>query len=99
THRDLHSFPTRRSSGLKPTLLSPVAIQREQVIAGDVGNVVGAGAVVPFAVIANVAGAFFHAAAEQGFADAANVAPFVRTFLGGRSEEHTSELQSRSDLV
>src|SRR6267378_4218254 len=58
-HRDLHSFPTRRSSDL--TLLAPGARRNE------------GGGMAQF---------------RQGYAQT-NV----------RSEEHTSELQSRRDLV
>src|SRR5206468_11731825 len=62
-HRDLHSFPTRRSSDLAP----PSAIPRLEVLVRDPGS-------------------------EHG--------PRLRVHIDRlRSEEHTSELQSRSDLV
>src|SRR5207249_12276022 len=68
-HRDLHSFPTRRSSDLWLTELSRILPElRERypdlpVPAGEVSEARG------------------------------------RLFEGVRSEEHTSELQSRFDLV
>src|SRR5699024_12083581 len=79
-HRDLHSFPTRRSSDLhlrdraavRDLALDPLG---DDLIVGQVAlevAVLGVGALVP---------AGLHGAE------------------GGRSEEHTSELQSRFDLV
>src|SRR5687768_18079265 len=56
-HRDLHSFPTRRSSDLAPTTTSPVSVP------------------------------------TQG------TAPVAEPGAAARSEEHTSELQSRLHLV
>src|SRR5438874_9565780 len=64
-HRDLHSFPTRRSSDL---------------VGGDGAEVAGRRAVVP----SRQAHDPDHEEREDGTT---------------RSEEHTSELQSRRDLV
>src|SRR5690349_23638526 len=62
-HRDLHSFPTRRSSDL-----APISIAR-QLISGDLPG------------------------------DPASTRPGENSRDELRSEEHTSELQSRRDLV
>src|SRR5690606_41765074 len=78
-HRDLHSFPTRRSSDLE--------------------------AIPPFAVGIFIVGFLVF---TMGREETMDVQQYVQTwsdgviwlFLGGfRSEEHTSELQSREKLV
>src|SRR5690606_41582316 len=85
-HRDLHSFPTRRSSdlGVAGGLIQPDA-------AGCEGGVELAGAK-----------SHAHVAAAVGFvqsdsAKAVLVEELRYCFI--RSEEHTSELQSRENLV
>src|SRR5699024_12279275 len=74
-HRDLHSFPTRRSSDLRlPDLLRPAsssAVPRQRNPLPD----------------------FF------SFRNLRSGNPVLSFPLQKRSEEHTSELQSRFDLV
>src|SRR5688572_30978454 len=87
-HRDLHSFPTRRSSDLRPTeegeMHNPLRSERD-VFRAVVVIGVGAGAVIALALLTRPAFGAVLLAAEVG--------------LGIRSEEHTSELQSQSNLV
>src|SRR5205809_5497008 len=73
-HRDLHSFPTRRSSDLA---WDPVSGVRS-----------GGPGTLERPLVVRVGGA-----GPQGGAPAADAPPC------GRSEEHTSELQSRLHLV
>src|SRR5206468_11332370 len=93
THRYRHSFPTRRSSDLKLPDGSPnplftiggVNIPRAPGV--NAGNT----AVIPNSDVdlsGCLAKTFFSPATDTTAGD-----------LGFRSEEHTSELQSRSDLV
>src|SRR5207302_11288319 len=83
-HRDLHSFPTRRSSDLDPRCpgSTPALLERhrESAVAGTPGL------------------------QRQGFQQ--RLGPRLRQRCHrpardsvGRSEEHTSELQSRENLV
>src|SRR5687768_18223349 len=86
SHRDLHSFPTRRSSDLVPQALAVGVAQVRQVQ--------GAPGQAP-----QVAGALV-ACEELGGAIIVGVG--AREAAGTvvvRSEEHTSELQSRLHLV
>src|SRR5690606_41436052 len=78
-HRDLHSFPTRRSSDLGVPFLLISADPRSGGM-GDIGVVSSADA---FSQQWNPAKYAF-SLSKQGV---------------GRSEEHTSELQSRENLV
>src|SRR5206468_13005281 len=86
--RDLHSFPTRRSSDLKVDevwTLSP----------GEAGELEPAldpaSPLLASPVDARRIRDLSATETERSFAP--------RDLLAGRSEEHTSELQSRSDLV
>src|SRR5690606_41599591 len=84
-HLDLHSFPTRRSSDLSAAYpINPV------VETPLVGGVVGTSGVV------GITGAGASGTVVLGFPPVVYVyfLPFFR-----RSEEHTSELQSRENLV
>src|SRR5207249_8767062 len=72
THRDLHSFPTRRSSDLIPR-----AGRRAATRAARSGS----------------------ARAPSGGRAPSDRGDGTRPGAPGRSEEHTSELQSRFDLV
>src|SRR5439155_25585840 len=98
-HRDLHSFPTRRSSDL-PTfgrLLSEALSPQQAVIrqvplssAKRLDCARLAGALAPpgtFACLPPKSGSKLHALQT------------LRAFQKARSEEHTSELQSRGHLV
>src|SRR5205085_8171711 len=80
-HRDLHSFPTRRSSDLDSFRVVRARCARPQAQRGgrvarlfDVGRRLG-----------------------QGLADVAQDTHLLLELM--RSEEHTSELQSQSNLV
>src|SRR5206468_10886651 len=89
-----HSFPTRRSSDLARRLDLEVEQRRDRgaVLVADLRN--------DFVAPIEVVEAIDVAAAEQRAqlpADAREIEPQVRDLI--RSEEHTSELQSRSDLV
>src|SRR5699024_12835197 len=94
THRDLHSFPTRRSSDLNLLLCfvrNDGAPQRSMaaMIGGSLSNVV-LDYVFMFPLGMGIFGAVF----------ATGLAPVISMgILSTRSEEHTSELQSRFDLV
>src|SRR5207249_11636919 len=82
------SSPTRRSSDLAPvTLAGP----------GGAGKTRLAIQVAAELVERFEGGAWFVSLAEVG--DPALVVPVIAQALGVRSEEHTSELQSRFDLV
>src|SRR5207249_11697642 len=87
--RDLHSFPTRRSSDLHVTGDVLTFSQSARVTGQVDGNIRGANNNL---TITGTIGK--------------NVMVFEETFtlepngkIGGRSEEHTSELQSRFELV
>src|SRR5205085_12237620 len=97
-HRDLPSFPTRRSSDLQVTLKQVLVGLGNGVINGFVGAlVVGIytrnlwlGAVLAISMIINMLVA----------ALAGTLIPVALKRLNvDRSEEHTSELQSQSNLV
>src|SRR5699024_12803861 len=86
--RDLHSFPTRRSSDLFLTAAArPDLVDRLVMLEG---HAAGSDDEEDAARL----GRFF-ASWPVPFADVAT----ARSYLGARSEEHTSELQSRFDLV
>src|SRR5690606_42070789 len=85
-HRHLHSFPTRRSSDLPPVVL-------ELVDAAGAGEGVEDGAFGDVVVLEDRS-----ELVEQGLAVPGRVAD-ATTEVGLRSEEHTSELQSRENLV
>src|SRR5207249_10801790 len=92
-HRDLHSFPTRRSSdlGTRTQYLTPLEERLRLIDALGVDRT----------LLIHLSDEFLHLTAEE----------FIRTVLAerlgtvavvaseSRSEEHTSELQSRFDLV
>src|SRR5207253_6681468 len=96
-HRDLHSFPTRRSSDLvargavlrrvkgegddRPRLLQPLSVNAELSLGLNGGGAANCVSAISLDVI--------------------TVAPDEETYEVGisRSEEHTSELQSRGHLV
>src|SRR5206468_12812701 len=94
----LHSFPTRRSSDLPEPLAAAVALTLAFAVPIPVA--------VPIAVVAGLVAALA-GVLPAGVGTARRVARAVAgrwwsrccRRLGGRSEEHTSELQSRSDLV
>src|SRR5205085_12373802 len=81
-HRDLHSFPTRRSSDLRPG---------QQVSGQEVDAPLSAGP----ALLQGPLGQ------HPGGLDELHVVERHQRLQGrvGRSEEHTSELQSQSNLV
>src|SRR5205823_7241100 len=92
SHRDLHSFPTRRSSDLRAVVTSrvprPISVAVGAVAPLPVGA--PAGRIVWYMRSANSARPFLK--------------PLVETFamllaVTSRSEEHTSELQSLAYLV
>src|SRR5690606_40681492 len=95
-HRDLYSFPTRRSSDL-------IALTSTAVFAPVEGTEVESLLVYNTATAGNVTPGFYYwfnnkwerivnqTQLEEAISDI--------TDLQGRSEEHTSELQSRENLV
>src|SRR5690606_40250095 len=82
-HRDLHSFPTRRSSDLTHRLPGPTIRS-------------AGGEKTPKA---RAAMAWAPPIASKPSAPATHAAAMVTAVGRGRSEEHTSELQSRENLV
>src|SRR5690606_41156229 len=80
-HRDLHSFPTRRSSDLTPF---PAQTRT-----------------APVSPALHLSCMQYAAALDPGMEQApwGTVFAFKRTSTLARSEEHTSELQSRENLV
>src|SRR5699024_12340783 len=93
--RRLHSFPTRRSSDLflNSFFLDDLATVRHQVESGDIGTALkqylAADAFIDMADRVDVI-------QQPQVVDAQTAAHRIPK---GRSEEHTSELQSRFDLV
>src|SRR5205823_14130818 len=87
THRDLHSFPTRRSSDLGSPRRSASTLASRAASANTVGSYQAR------AISARARGAV------SGFvsASARSIQPW--TSSESRSEEHTSELQSLAYLV
>src|SRR5688572_31722054 len=79
-HRDLHSFPTRRSSDLAKVKVSPAAGDGKIYFVNGEGNCAVVRAANKFEVLATNS-------------------PNEATLSTPRSEEHTSELQSQSNLV
>src|SRR5438034_2915616 len=76
-HRDLHSFPTRRSSDLSS---SPTQLIKQAGVAAE--------------------GSYHIVFFMPWFPEAMPDGKLARAFVDEwRSEEHTSELQSHSDLV
>src|SRR5206468_13080426 len=83
-HRNLHSFPTRRSSDLpspKNSTNLPTTFSRRRI---SVTVSTRSVAVTP---------------SRKRPVNSKPTTSGVRKYTGWRSEEHTSELQSRSDLV
>src|SRR5207249_9979560 len=94
TLRELPSFPTRRSSDLQPEHLADAKIIGEYFF--QVGARKGRVALL------YIAEQTFFRGQQESFAidlDAAAFQDDADTIYFGRSEEHTSELQSRFDLV
>src|SRR5206468_13066933 len=90
-HLVLHSFPTRRSSDLFDgmtfgSLIDPDSRQKATLHQGQI-----------FALYNHPSG--FSGSIEGYWARQSNVGYFPDEPGDNRSEEHTSELQSRSDLV
>src|SRR5207253_7551373 len=89
THRDLHSFPTRRSSDLKPA----PTVSGFRDVEGEVSKVVEENQRIEME------------SAAQHMVDRLHGTDEPLQFKGKmyegaeRSEEHTSELQSRGHLV
>src|SRR5690606_41581612 len=93
-HRDLPSFPTRRSSDLGQSLA-------EDRVQGEIyDTIVAERTKNPLQFIQKLSDATTYFGAVQakawGFIDVVIGNPVLRS---GRSEEHTSELQSRENLV
>src|SRR5690606_41575331 len=88
-HRDLHSFPTRRSSDLRRLRHHPDA-QRLQTLENDPG--IERGDARPRRAQELEDLVHHHLAADDR-------TPQHTTLSVERSEEHTSELQSRENLV
>src|SRR5205823_8118113 len=96
-HRDLHSFPTRRSSDLVPlTGVVPDVLQTASVPVGG-GVKGGGGGGLPSAGAAQAVAAA-HVSANANLRRSNRRIPALGAALP-RSEEHTSELQSLAYLV
>src|SRR5206468_13018935 len=90
------SFPTRRSSDLgRPIVATATPASRDYVTEGVNGLLVPPGD--PQAMAAAIERLDTHPELLAALAAGARAA--AATFTTERSEEHTSELQSRSDLV
>src|SRR5690606_40835919 len=88
--RDLHSFPTRRSSDLDNTVVTDMDIGHQQIVIAN-----GC-----FAAILYCAAMNSHTFANHIMIANHQARGFALVFqIRGRSEEHTSELQSRENLV
>src|SRR5690554_7690648 len=85
-HRDLHSFPTRRSSDLVTPKAFADLVRFDRFV-----DLAGRAAERGWAALA----------VDAGFYDQSHLIRVFRRFTGltPRSEEHTSELQSRPHLV
>src|SRR5439155_5731873 len=96
-HLALHSFPTRRSSDLKPEHDIVVHLrllwEHRRFL-----SLVGAYAVIASALIAFLIPARYESTARLMPPDDQS-ASGLATAVAARSEEHTSELQSRGHLV
>src|SRR5206468_6126362 len=95
--RYLHSFPTRRSSDLDP-LYKKIDFTNLFTMRGYSGKK------VPFKIHRQGQPMQLEVTLEHRSADDYIIPPYSRDeapqyYILGRSEEHTSELQSRSDLV
>src|SRR5699024_12452713 len=93
-HRHLPSFPTRRSSDLFIPGLVYGRVTKEIRSDKDVANMMSAtmASMGTFIVLSFTAGQFVAFFAESNMG-------LILGVYGARSEEHTSELQSRFDLV
>src|SRR5439155_22440367 len=98
-HRSLPSFPTRRSSDLVAALAGCESMSNPAQQTPDPGNRTAAVESVPGQYIVVL---------QDNVADPATVArdhvnaaggSLLRVYTSARSEEHTSELQSRGHLV
>src|SRR5204863_2468590 len=88
-HQDLHSFPTRRSSDLSD---EKEARRRQESVGEVLGDRLdGGGGDVPLVELGG-------RPADQVIGDGASSRAHISA-VEVRSEEHTSELQSRRDLV
>src|SRR5690606_41685306 len=91
TLHDLHPFPTRRSSDL-------VVMTTAAFVALACAFIIGLGAIGACIGIGIMGGKYLEASARQP--ELMNVLQTKMFLLAGlRSEEHTSELQSREKLV
>src|SRR5206468_11106092 len=98
-HRDLPPFPTRRSSDLAGVVLTVLYMTRQIIYVffgqtrSSSGHAHESPAVMTMPLIAlALCAIFFSVVLTPAW-------PWLHAYLTGRSEEHTSELQSRSDLV
>src|SRR5207253_9922177 len=91
-----HSFPTRRSSDLQKVSLCDNYVMRStrSVVAAENDPGLGHYSDPPLLVLASLA-----SGPKHGHAIIEDIASICGTRLGPRSEEHTSELQSRGHLV
>src|SRR5690606_40881043 len=96
-HRDLHSFPTRRSSDL----YMEEAERFDWLVAMNDGQILATGTpqeLLQRTGTPNLDAAFIALLPEELRKGHHDIEIPKREF-GGRSEEHTSELQSRENLV
>src|SRR5690606_41220242 len=92
SHRDLHSFPTRRSSDL-PEYYAAYA----KYFVKYIQEMAAEGIRIDAITVQNEP---LHPGNNPSLLMLADeMAEFIKDHLGPRSEEHTSELQSRENLV
>src|SRR5207249_11738567 len=98
SHRDLHSFPTRRSSDLISCTVSPALLtaDRAESIAPPTTSLVLSTA---FPITSRVLSTALPTALRVASIALLIASCALPTVASRRSEEHTSELQSRFDLV
>src|SRR5439155_12821932 len=93
-HRDLHSFPTRRSSDLYASVAATAADCGLNVIAPAEPDAAGLERTVEGLQPDFIFSFYYRSLLPEALLDCAR-----RGALNMRSEEHTSELQSRGHLV
>src|SRR5204863_5142432 len=97
--RDLHSFPTRRSSDLSPSLAKRSLPSPRNTYTRSTSTLWCKPSEYSTQRAARTAGEITSNAATPSHLSVPTGMPILTVFGEHRSEEHTSELQSRRDLV